>query len=753
MMDIQNLADMPLAINVKGVPGQVDLDLNAAASDDVVDVTGLRVTLGESNIEASGRLKDPSGKAAMQFKSHLALAELGQLAKLAQRPRGVVDVGGVAKMDAAWNYDVAGNIAARDVSIEQGKQRISNVSSASAMHVYSTGPNNNNIELQGLRLVALGGEYEGNISLANFEQYKAQGNLRHLDIQSAARAVGEKIPYDGVISGPVDLTGDTKAPGTKSIAGSAHLTIAPGKRGIPLSGRLNAEYNGATDNLSLQNSFLALPHSRVTLNGSVGKEIDIALTTRSLKDFVPETEITLDGEASFKGAVKGNLASPRVSGHLAVNGFTVEGRSFQALAADVAASSANATISNGSLARGTMRASFAANVGLKNWSAPPSAPLAANVAILNADVADAMALAQQPTEGYSGALTATAQIRGTVGNPQGTANLQVLNGTLDTQHFDRIQAQVNLADQLVTIPAAYIQSGNGRVNITAEYHHPRDSFSTGTAHAHVQSNTIDLGQIPRFAGTLQINADANASIQTNDVLLTCLNLDLGAQGVKYKGVAYGDTTVTAHTTGQTVTYQAKVGAFGSDVRVNGSTQLVRDYPTTADLNISNLAIERALNAMNRADIPAKGTLTATAHLSGTMTNPQGSADIDLAHAVIYNEPLDRVRGSVSYQARSVDVSGLEIVTGASRIDLTAHYDHPVNNFQAGNARFNVTSSHIDLSKIHNAQTLRPGIGGTLDLSANGTATVQEKAPRVLFHTLNANLAASASRPRGRATAI
>jgi translocation and assembly module TamB len=750
MIDVQNLADSPLAVNAKGVPGEIALDANAAVSDDIVDVTGLRLTLGDSNVEASGRLKDPNGKAAMQFKSHLALAELGRLVKLQQRPQGAVDIGGTAKLDKAWNYDVTGEIAARGVSIEQGKQRISNVSLASAMHVYSTGaPSVNQIDLQGLKLSALGGEYDGNLSLADFEKYKAQGNVRHLDIQTAARAMGVQTDYDGAISGPIDVTGDTKAPGTKGITGTAHLTVAPGNRGIPVSGRLNAQYSGANDNLALDNSYLALPHSRITLNGSVGKQIDVALTTRSLNDFVPGTPVVLNGEAGFKGAITGNISSPRVAGHLAVNGFTVEGRSFQTLTADVAASSANAAISNGSLTRGTMQASFTGDVGLNNWSAPPSAPLAANVKVVNADLADAMALAEQPTLGYSGALTANAQIQGTVGNPQGAATLQVLNGTIDSQKFDQIQAQVNLTDQLVTVPAAFIQSGNGRVNVTGEYRHLRDSLSTGTAHAHVQSNAIDLAQFPRFAGTMQINGDANASIGANDFLLTCVNADVAAHGVKYRGVDYGNSTITARTTGQIAAYQANIGAFGTEVRVKGTTQLVRDYPTDSDMEVSNLTIERVLNAIDRTDIPAKGTVTASAHLSGTMTNPQGNADIDLSHAVIYSEPLDRVRGSVTYQARSVDVPKLEVVAGPSRIDLTAHYDHPAGNFEQGDARFNIASSHIDLSKIHNAQTLRPGIGGTLDLSANGTATIHEKDPRILFRSLNANLSASGISAEGK----
>ena len=48
------------------------------------------------------------------------------------------------------------------------------------------------IELQGLKLKGLGGEFEGNISLADFERYKLEGNLRNLDIETVARSLGKR---------------------------------------------------------------------------------------------------------------------------------------------------------------------------------------------------------------------------------------------------------------------------------------------------------------------------------------------------------------------------------------------------------------------------------------------------------------------------------------------------------------------------------------------------------------------------------
>ena len=239
---------------------------------------------------------------------------------------------------------------------------------------------------------------------------------------------------------------------------------------------MNAEYDGANDNVLIQNSFLALPHSRLTLNGSVKRELNIALATRDLKDFDATVPVVLNGPATFTGTVTGALSTPHVAGHLAVSGFSAEGRQFNALTADVAAAPNGAEVRNGTLTRALMRADFAANVGLRDWSAPPRSPLSATASISNADLADVMALAGEPPSGYSGALSASVRINGTVGNPQGSANIQIGKGMIDHQPFDQIGAQVNLADQLVTIPTAYLQSGSGRVNMTAEFRHPRDSF-------------------------------------------------------------------------------------------------------------------------------------------------------------------------------------------------------------------------------------------------------------------------------------
>src|SRR6185436_2431087 len=117
--------------------------------------------------------------------------------------------------------------------------------------------------------------------------------------------------------------------------------------------------------------------------------------------------------------------------------------------------------------------------------------------------------------------------------------------------------------------------------------------------------------------------------------LTALNADATAKGLRFDGQNYGDATMKAATTGSTVNYDVTSNFAGSEIKVNGNTQLVRGYPTTADANLRNLPIERILVLAKQNDIPAKGNLSGTAHFTGTADNPQGSVDLDLVNAVIY----------------------------------------------------------------------------------------------------------------------
>ena len=121
LADLRNAVSLPLNLNAPGMPAVVTLQASAFGSGDRIQVSGLRLEVGRSNIEASGALRNPSGGGGLDYRAKLDLGELGRLAGSAVRAEGDVTMKGAAKLDAANRYDVTGAIEARGISMQQGR--------------------------------------------------------------------------------------------------------------------------------------------------------------------------------------------------------------------------------------------------------------------------------------------------------------------------------------------------------------------------------------------------------------------------------------------------------------------------------------------------------------------------------------------------------------------------------------------------------------------------------------------------------
>ncbi len=372
----------------------------------------------------------------------------------------------------------------------------------------------------------------------------------------------------------------------------------------------------------------------------------------------------------------------------------MEGRAFDRLATDLNAAPTGAALQNGLLTRGPMQTDFAGNVGLKNWKPESYEQVRANAGIRNGDLADILALAGQSSVQATGALNASAQIVGTVGNPQGSATLNVTNGSIEGEPFDRIQAQVNLSDQLLTIPSATMVAGPSHIDLKCDIPASEGQLHTGTLQAHVASNQIQLAQFrtllkqrPGLSGVAQVNGDVAATLAEvkgqTEFRVTAVNADASVRGLQADDQNYGDLTATARTTGNTVNYRVNSDFAGSTLNVNGATRLEPEYPTDATAQIANLPVERVLALANRPDIRVSGSLSGNASFSGTLANPRGSADVTLVKAVVEDEPVDRAHLRVDYTPDDLNAPVFEVAAGPSRISGSANYRHKPGDFEDG----------------------------------------------------------------------
>lgn len=772
--EMQRHLDLPIDAHAQNVPTVLGLELAANMDEKtgVIQVQTAHLALGQTTFQASGTL-DPSKNSSVQFNARFAVGELARLMRVSTvEPSGELDANGSAQMDAQKNYAVNGTLNSKGLSIRSRSTRLSDISLYSPFHAdpYL-------ISMDGLRLDAFGGSLAAKIFIENFERLSIEGNLRNFSLPLLAYSfTGKHLGYDGAIDGSLKAQGDLKAKGAAGYTAQAALAIVPGRRGVPVSGHLYAGYVGASDTIDLDHSYLAMPNSRLDLSGALNKRIDLTLVSHNLSDFLPAANFASTkpqsslpvslrpgGIASIQAQLTGDLSAPHIMGHLAMNRFAVEQRSFDRFALDLNASPSGAAVQNGLLTRNALETKFDASIGLRKWSPTPRSPLAANLSMRGGDIADLLSLAGHSGTPATGNLNADVHINGTYGDPLGAATLQVVNGSAYGQPIDRLYASVNLSDRLITLSTLELAAAGGRIVVNGTFQHPRDSFTVGHAQFHVATNNVQLANIrplerqsPGVAGAIQLTADAAADIREannkqSEVTVSNISADLAARGLRVQNQSAGDLAATARTVNGTVNYNLASNFAGSNIRVNGRTALLNHYPTTADLSIQNLSVQKTLEIAGNGSIPAAGTLSANAHLAGTLEAPNADLSFTLASAKVYQEPINRLQGSVQYSNTLVSVPSIKLDVPAGSITLAGSFSHPANDFNAGELQVNVKSTDIQVAKIQHIKQQQRGIAGALRVAADVSANLREENGKrsVLVSKLEADAAANAMRMNNR----
>ncbi|HUK18068.1 MAG TPA: hypothetical protein VLW65_16700, partial [Bryobacteraceae bacterium] len=409
--EVRRAVGLSAKLDTRRGPRVMNADVTVSLDPDHIQIQSARVSLGQSNLEASGTLRGPNGRGAVEFRSTLALNELGRLLEVAEQPEGTVQVGGNASL-AGGQYRITANLAGRGLGFREGVTRLSGIELASGVTA-----NPQRIALGGLRLTALGGSFGGSAEIENMRQFRLEGKLSHFAIEPIARTFLHRgVGYAGSISGPVAASGDFKRPAAR--AARANLAVEPGRGAagdVPVAGRLNVNYSGDAGTIVLARSYLALPRTRLDLAGTLDREIDVRLVSRDLADDLrPVAAIPItfagNGAASVNATVTGSLSAPRIAGQIGLTNFTVEGRPFTSLSARVAASPGGASLADASLSRGPLEMRFSASVGLRDWKPAPTAPLKVDATVRNADARDLLALAGESSIPLSGGLTADVHV-------------------------------------------------------------------------------------------------------------------------------------------------------------------------------------------------------------------------------------------------------------------------------------------------------------------------------------------------------
>lgn len=630
-----------------------------------------------------------------------------------KRTRGIVRAQGTGRFRTLTDYDAAGSLDAASLVVE--KFRNVRVTSDFAATVGS-------VKLENLKAGLLGGDFAGTAEVLGFDRVKLQGRVGRFRLAQLAPALGwAALPYDAVVSGPVNVEGTLSR-----VSAGARLVVEAVRGGPPVRGLIAVKYDPAGGKIDLGNSWLELPHSRVDVSGTLGSRLSVKAASTDIADLAPllgtRAPSLTYAALQFAGTVTGPLGSPLVAGAARVEKFVSGDVVLDSASGDVTISNSQFATRAAEVVRGGMHVRVTGTAGLNAWALEKVSPIEATVTGQDIDFGKVLALAGHAEVPVTGSFSGSAQVTGTAGDPHATGDVALSKGAIYGQPFDSITGRLQVLNSGVQTMTGLFVSGPKRVNLSGRFEHAGTVFPAGTLEFNMTSNTMPLNQIalvrerqPNIEGfgkfhadgTLKIDHDAKHELRFE---LTGLNGDASANGVELEGRSLGDSRLTVVTKGRTVSGRFESNAANAAIRGDGTMQLGGDYPMNGSFRFSNASLNSmaalALKAEDSRKLAFEGTVEAEVKLSGPARRPgELRAEVDIGRLEL--RPL----------------AGSEIATSMPGYGLSN--DGPI--------RFAVTRSQ---AKIESAKLKGP----ETQLTASGTLAFAGDAPLNTQLRGNVNLA-------------
>src|SRR5579871_2321915 len=409
-----------------------DLKAQFDARRDGMTLSDVKLSSGQSQVLLNASLDNyASPRVHAKYVVILALGELRNMMREPTVPNGVMVVNGIADYNsvpgqpALNTTSLQGSIRSRLLEVRTPSLR-TNIRNLDAQYSFA----HNNAELRGVSAQLLGGSLHANATVRDVTG-KQQGHvvatlhgISLADLKAIANSASLKT---------VALTGQVNADSEATWSGSvkdvllkadayAKANVAPAQNNgsanagsVPLNAELHARYNGRTQEVALNKSYVNLPQTSLTMNGTVSQSSALAIRLQSndlheLEEVAalfspPAQPLNLHGTASFDGTVRGSTSAPQINGQLNASNLEIRGSKFRVLRTTLQANPSQASLQNGDLeiANQQGRVTFNVQTGLHDWSHLPNSPFQANISATQVSIGP-LAQAANLTTPVSGTL-------------------------------------------------------------------------------------------------------------------------------------------------------------------------------------------------------------------------------------------------------------------------------------------------------------------------------------------------------------
>ena len=494
------------------------------------------------------------------------------------------------------------------------------------------------------------------------------------------------------VSGPV--TAEWGGPAAE-IADTAQvgvdLTLHPsaqlrrGGQNVPVSGRLQAHYDGRTEVVNIQQVNLQTPGTTLTGSGVLGvnkgdpltnlavnvqardlSEFDQALKTLGFsangKKGTAALPIVLHGSLAFNGTAKGAIRDIDVKGHLAANHIEVQlgaatDVQLDSVVADAEyAPSRGIVVGDSTITRGTAVLNLTGTAvphrivsrhGVVSYKFDNYAAINASVKLANAQIPDLLQLAGQGNKyPVTGMINVNAHVSGTIGDPNGNGNITLTDGVAYNEPYKLVSVDATVLGQQINATRLLVQAQDVQLTAAA-------SFNLATKQANATQLVVaSNGMQVTGSGAYNLNSKRiTAQLSGQNIRLSkiaylqknypgddaVVNLNLSMDGtvqepnlkaqlsltdVVAQGKPLGQINAAAHSTGSTVFYDLRSALVGAQITANGQTVLTGDYQTQAKLTLSGVDVAKAVALFSPGSTDATSDIAGTVTLNGPAAKPQ-----------------------------------------------------------------------------------------------------------------------------------
>ena len=567
----------------------------------------------------------------------------------------------------------------------------------------------------GVEAETLGGGISADFTVENLDQRpysRVRASLRNISLRAAQQAMRKQLLNRVAISGAIDGTAEASWAGaignihlnTDLVIRAAEGGANPSAVNLPVQGIVHAAYDGPRDSLSIRQTTLRIPSTRLTANGEVSKhsQLQIQATTADLQQLAgliaalrsgPSNLPAVAGSASLNATVTGSPRRPQISGQMAAQDLRVQDSRWKTVQLSFAANASQIAVSHATLVNAQRgKATLNATVALNNWSYAPSNSIHADLSVQQMPMADLQRIANLHYP-VSGDVSASASVDGSQLDPRGAGSLEIAKARAYGQPFRTVAVKF----------LAQNSSISAKLNVVADAGSATSSVSyTPKTHAYnvrLDAPSIALQKLRAVEEkNLQVKGTLSASVSgqgTLDNPQLNASVEVPTLVVREKPITAVKADVRVANQQADLTLNAQV--VDAAVRARGHVNLSGDYQADASADTAAVPLDLLL-ATYAGQVP--DGFQGRTELHATLKGPLKDRSRIEAHVVIPTL-------SASYQSLQIEAAG----------PIRADYAHSVITLQPAELRGTGTSLHL--------QGSYPLAGGAApSLTAQGSVDVR-----------------------------